>query len=47
MSDVSKIFVALFVLAIVSVLAANSQTSGLITSLGQFLVSMVKKVEGS
>lgn len=47
MNDLSAILIALFTLAIVAVLASSSQTSTFITTAGNFLVSMVGKVESA
>lgn len=47
MNDLSIILVALFTLAIIAVLASSKQTPTFITGAGQFLVSMVGKVNSA
>jgi hypothetical protein len=45
MVTASHILIALFVLAIVAVLAGSKQTPAFITAAGGFLVNSVKKVQ--
>jgi len=47
MVTISHIFIALFVLAIIAVLAGNKQTPKFINAAGGFLVNSVKKVQSS
>jgi len=42
--DFEKMLIALIVLATVAVLVANKQTAGLAGAAGQFVVSMVQKI---
>ena len=42
-----QILIALFVLAIVAAFVATGQGASLIGAMGQFLVAMVKKVQGT
>lgn len=46
MSDVEKLLIALFTLAIVAVVLASKQTQNLITGASQLLVSFVNRVNG-
>lgn len=47
LADFSKVLIALFSLAIVSVIVANGQAASFVGALGQFLVAMVNKVENA
>jgi len=46
MSDFEKVMIALIVLALVAVVVGSGQAQGLISTAGDFLVSMVKKTQG-
>ena len=47
LSDFEKVLIALFCLAIVAVFVGSGQTQGFITVLGNFLVAMVRKINGA